>query len=324
MLRIHFTEADLRQITVAPVPNALLEIGLSVRYLRTRPTSTDRLRPGLRRWQQRIIGSVVPRAGILLELDPPQGGLFDFYLHAFTSDLHAGVDLAAGTPAQELADEIGLLPRLTRDRPRLRELAEGTTTGRQLFARDSLRYFNSCLAPLWPQVQAAAAADRTLRAETLLRGGVDAMLATLVPGWRWQSPTWHIPSPCDPTDVHLGGHGLMLIPSYFARGPMYGRRCGEPWTLSYPLHAGERPADVADALGPLLGRTRAAVLAALQHPATTSETADRVGISLPSASQHAAVLRNAGLIATTRTGIAVLHTLTPLGAALLRSDTAAR
>ena len=68
----------------------------------------------------------------------------------------------------------------------------------------------------------------------------------------------------------------------------------------------------------------AAGLASLTHPATTTETADRVGISLPSASQHTTVLRNAGLITTTRTGTAVLHTLTPLGTALLRSDNAAR
>ncbi len=48
--------------------------------------------------------------------------------------------------------------------------------------------------------------------------------------------------------------------------------------------------------------------------------ADRVGVSLASASQHAAVLRNAGLVSTVRMGGAVLHTLTPLGSTLLRSD----
>ncbi|MEV1178870.1 winged helix-turn-helix domain-containing protein, partial [Nonomuraea sp. NPDC049784] len=66
-------------------------------------------------------------------------------------------------------------------------------------------------------------------------------------------------------------------------------------------------------------RTRAAVLATLRAPATTTSVAERVGISLGSASQHTTVLRNAGLISTTRTGGAVLHTLTPLGQALLHS-----
>lgn len=119
---------------------------------------------------------------MLVELDPPQGGLFDFFVQPFTPGLRAGLDLAAATPTQELADEIALLPRRTRDRPRLRELADGTSTGRNLFANDTLRYFDSSLTALWPQMQAAAAAERALPAETLLSGGVDAMLATLVPG----------------------------------------------------------------------------------------------------------------------------------------------
>jgi DNA-binding transcriptional ArsR family regulator len=317
VLRLHFTEADLRQITVAPVPNALLETALSVRYLRTHPPGLVRSRPGLRQWQQTIAGSMAPRAGILRGLDPPQGGIFEFFFQPATPDLRAGIDLAVRTPDQELADEIALLPHSTRDSTQLRELAEGTTKGRQILAHDTLRYFGSTLAPLWPQMQATAVADRALRAETLLRGGVDAMLATLVPGWRWEPPTWHIHSPCALTEVHLNGRGLMLLPSYFIQSPMYAP--GEPLTLMYPLHSGEPSISAADMLGPLLGRTRAAVLEALRHPATTTEAADRVGISLPSASQHTTILRNAGLITTTRTGIAVLHTLTPLGTALLRS-----
>jgi DNA-binding transcriptional ArsR family regulator len=38
---------------------------------------------------------------------------------------------------------------------------------------------------------------------------------------------------------------------------------------------------------------------------------------VPSASEHAAVLRNADLVATRRVGKTVLHTVTPLGARLL-------
>ncbi|MEU0009478.1 winged helix-turn-helix domain-containing protein [Streptomyces sp. NPDC006314] len=321
MLRIHFTEADLRQVTVASVPNALLEAALSVRYLRTGPAGAARSRPGLAQWRKTIVRSVAPRAGVLLDLDPRQGGLLDFFIHPSAPELRAGVELAAATSVQELAAEIAFLDNRVRERAPLRELSEGTDRGRRILAHDTLRYFDSTLAPLWPQIQSTAVADRALRAEALLRGGVDALLATLVPGWHWKSPTWHVPSSCALTDVRLGGHGLTLVPSYFALDPMYMRRPGQPWTLTYPLHTEEHPTHAADTLGPLLGRTRAAVLSSLRHPATTSETADRVGISLPSASQHTTILRNAGLITTTRTGTAVLHTLTPLGTALLHGDT---
>lgn len=47
-------------------------------------------------------------------------------------------------------------------------------------------------------------------------------------------------------------------------------------------------------------------------------------ISLPSASQHTTVLRNADLITTTSIGSAVLHTLSPLREILLRGDTTLR
>lgn len=323
MLRFHFTEADLRRVTIAPVPNALLEVALSVRYLRTRPAAVKWSRAGLRDWRQQIAGSLAPRAGILGHLDPPQGGIFDFFSQPSTPGLRDGVELAArGTPARELADEIALLPAPVRDRPALRELADGSAGARHAFAQDVQRYFATTLAPMWPQIQAGAVADRALRAESLLRGGVDALLATLVPHWRWQPPTLYVPAPCAPRDVRIGGHGVILVPSYFLQKPMFGRDPGQPMELYYPVHGGARPTRATDTLGPLLGRTRAAVLAALRYPATTTEVADRVGISLPSASQHTTVLRNAGLLTTTRTGVAVLHTLTPLATALLHTDTA--
>ncbi|GAA0612542.1 winged helix-turn-helix domain-containing protein [Streptomyces crystallinus] len=321
MLRFHFTEADLRRVTLAPVPNALLEVALSVRYLRTRPTDRKWPRPELQSWRQMIAGGLRPRAGVLPHLDPPHGGIFDFFHHPFEPGLRTGIDLLHQTPVQELSDEIALLPEPIRSLPALRELSDGTGRSRNSLAHDTRRFFASSLAPLWTQVQAGAVADRALRAETLLRGGTDALLATLVPHWRWQPPTLHVPAPGAPRDVHLDGQGLMLVPAYFLQKPMFGRRPGGPMELLYPLHAGEPPTHAADALGPLLGRTRATVLAALRHPYSTTEVADRVGISLPTASQHTTILRNAGLIATTRTGMAVQHTLTPLGEALLHNDT---
>lgn len=52
-------------------------------------------------------------------------------------------------------------------------------------------------------------------------------------------------------------------------------------------------------------------------PDHSSELACRSNTTLSSASQHATVLRNAGLVTTQRYGGAVLHSLTPLGLALL-------
>jgi DNA-binding transcriptional ArsR family regulator len=99
-----------------------------------------------------------------------------------------------------------------------------------------------------------------------------------------------------------------------------------PWLVLPPaedrfaqasLWARRRPRGAA--LAALVGRNRAAVLLAIATGCTTTELAGRVGISLAAASQHASVLRDAGLITTHRQGSAVLHVLTPLGTELLQA-----
>ena len=75
------------------------------------------------------------------------------------------------------------------------------------------------------------------------------------------------------------------------------------------------------AVAALLGSTRAAVLDVVGHsPSSTTEIAKRMRISAPTASEHAAILRGAGLIVTRRDGNTVLHSLTPTGAALLNGS----
>jgi DNA-binding transcriptional ArsR family regulator len=70
----------------------------------------------------------------------------------------------------------------------------------------------------------------------------------------------------------------------------------------------------------LIGPTRAAILDTIQTGRSTTELARRVGVSAGSVSQHTAVMRDAGLILTTRVGKAVIHTLTPTGIAVLNAS----
>lgn len=319
MMRLHFTDADFRQITLAPTLNALGEAMLSVRLLRAASIGRSRLRPGVQQLQRQVKGSLMERAGVLLHLVPAGGFVPEFLLQPDADDFATGVELARQTPAPKLAAELDVLPPAARASRWSRELATGAPEARRILAGDLHGYFGSSLAPLWPQLQADAVADRALRAETLLRGGIDALLTTLNANCRWQPPVLHIPI-AGSYDVPLCGRGLLLIPSYFASDPMVMYRPDQSTVLVYPLYAGGRSSGPADALGPLLGRTRATVLAILRDPATTTAVAERAGVSLGSASQHATVLRNAGLISTTRMGSAVLHALTPLGEALLQGD----
>ncbi|HBF84684.1 MAG TPA: transcriptional regulator, partial [Streptomyces sp.] len=97
-----------------------------------------------------------------------------------------------------------------------------------------------------------------------------------------------------------------------------------PPVLVYPVTHPAAPASTEPGpwLGRLVGHTRSAVLQAVGNGCTTSELALRTGVSLASASQHACVLREAGLVLSLRHGGSVLHTLTPLGASLLRGGAA--
>jgi DNA-binding transcriptional ArsR family regulator len=83
------------------------------------------------------------------------------------------------------------------------------------------------------------------------------------------------------------------------------------------LAALETDCEPAGGLAALLGRTRAKAIQAIAAGCTTTELARALAVAPATASEHATVLRNAHLISTRRHHNAVLHTLTPLGAALL-------
>jgi DNA-binding transcriptional ArsR family regulator len=76
-----------------------------------------------------------------------------------------------------------------------------------------------------------------------------------------------------------------------------------------------------DGLATLIGPARARALRAIgQGSCTTTQLAERLGITPPSASAHATALRTAGAITTEREGRQVRHALTPLGHGLMFGD----
>ncbi|HEY6297272.1 MAG TPA: winged helix-turn-helix domain-containing protein, partial [Streptosporangiaceae bacterium] len=147
---------------------------------------------------------------------------------------------------------------------------------------------------------------------------------------RWRPPVLEVHM-CGDFDVDLEGRGLTLVPSVFVGGfPTLHQNPNDEKAapvLVLPAadervrhgHLWDSPKDRTLALAALVGRNRAAVLSAIAEGGTTTEVASRVGISLAAASQHASVLRSAGLIITRRQGSSVLHVLTPLGAELLQA-----
>ncbi|MFE4592030.1 ArsR/SmtB family transcription factor [Streptomyces laurentii] len=320
MLRIHFTGADLAGVRMAAQPDVLWETILSFHRIRDRRgpvvfrewRSEARVRLGT---ETRLLAALVPGRGYFPDfLNPPEGIL----------GLDEALDAIRATPAARLHAELAQIGAAAAGRPAvpaaLRSLADGCGGALGRLSGALRDYHRAAVEPYWTHIQARVEADRVRRGRALLDGGADELLASLPPMLRWHSPVLEADYPVD-RDVRLDGRGLLLQPSYFCRGtPVVLRDPTLPPVLVYPITHGESPTvrpPGLPSLAKLVGHTRSAVLHAIGDGGTTSELARRAGVSLASASQHAGVLREAGLIATLRTGNAVLHTLTPLGAALL-------
>ncbi|MCX4967174.1 winged helix-turn-helix domain-containing protein [Streptomyces sp. NBC_00654] len=210
------------------------------------------------------------------------------------------------------------------------DIAHDRETREELVAylQDSHR---AAVAPYWPRILSRLQAEQVSHARTLAEHGVEAMLAGLPPGFRWKSPTLEIGRGSLTGTVELDGRGLLLVPSAFCqtRPITYTSPTDDqaPVLLFIPVIRSvsdaatlltTREFGLDKALSALLGRTRAQALHAISDgPCTTGQLAKRISASLPTASEQASVLRQADLISTTRHGSAVLHTLTPLGSALL-------
>lgn len=187
------------------------------------------------------------------------------------------------------------------------------------------------MAPYWPGLAALLAADRAARTRQLGDGGIEEVLHALGPRMRWRPPVLEVQTRAEVEyDYHLGGRGLVLAPGAFSSYVPCDPDEEQP-TLYYEVAPdSDRHPLLAPLGGPhgglaaLLGHSRAAVLEVIADGVTTGQLARRVGLSPASASEHAGVLRRAGLVATRRSGRFSHHTLTALGSELLLHAAASR
>jgi hypothetical protein len=186
-------------------------------------------------------------------------------------------------------------------------------------------YWERTLAPHWPRVRALLEGDVLHRARQMADGGADRLFADVDPTVSWAEGVLSIDKGSVEQDVDLRDRGLLFVPSAFA-WPDVVLVTDPRWqpTLVYPargvgtLWEADRPA-APEALGALLGRVRAAVLMALDHPRSTTDLARSLGVSAGGVSQHLGILRAAGLVHGHRVGRVVLYLRSPAGDGLVRA-----
>ncbi|MBA0050959.1 ArsR family transcriptional regulator [Streptomyces sp. AJS327] len=318
MLRVHFSAGDLARTRVAEGPDVLWEIVLSVQGLQER-----RPEPLLDAWRRRAETRDASELRVLIPLMPVRGYFPDFLTPAAAlGGLECGVDAVRSTPRRRLRSELELLADSGPVPSWFRTLADGDRETLRQVGGALRRYHASVLQPEWPAISGRLEADRRHRGRVQSASGTEEMLRGFAPLLRWQSPVLTADYPTD-RDIHLDGRGLLLVPSYFChRTPVALVNEDLPPVLVYPARTAARrePTLGACPLASLMGHTRTAVLQSLRKPRTTSELALHAGVSLSTASEHAAVLRRAGLVISTRDRHRVQHALSPLGSDLLHGS----
>ncbi|MEU6620100.1 helix-turn-helix domain-containing protein [Streptomyces litmocidini] len=311
MLHIHFTAEDFTRVRFAPRPSPVPELHAALMML---GAPHEELLFG--RWRGRLLRALPGAAEPLADLAP--GGTAPYFLDVLGETREEGLALIRAARPEFVRSELervyagrGAVP------PWIRDLhATGGGEAWRVLERAQRAAYEAVLAPVWGQVQDLHRAEFTRYALTLAERGLGAALTALAPGLR--DGVWEWPGA--PREVRLAGRGLVLLPTFHWRGgPLVQDLPDRPVVLAYPAGGGLPLAPSGpgeDALAGVLGRTRAELLRVLTEPRTTTELARRLGVSNATASAHAAALRAAGLVTTTRTGRSVHHAPTPLGTLL--------
>ena len=267
--------------------------------------------------------------GVILALNPPGWGA-DFLspvpasLHTTIGDL---LDQVRSTPAVQAHREVA---EALRRQPRVDPRVERILTGDRVagYAADVLAAaWQALLEPEWRTLRAILERDVVYRAGQLASKGWAAALTDLHANLSWHRGRIELSRWGGDEDAELGGRGLLFVPSVFV-WPRLALTLDPPWppALIYPARGvsalWEQPGRTGPgtALDRLLGRSRAAILLALEDPASTTHLAAALGQSLGGIGDHLAILREAGLITKARSGRSVLYRRTPVGDALSAAE----
>lgn len=325
MLRIHFAPEDLARIRFAHGPDPMWELLTSMHRLQRRDGSVL-----FGEWRRRALTRLPAAARLLTPLAPSPGYSVDFLTPASGGSLAAQAEALRAIPRSRVRGDLDVFTRMNPGRrlpPWCSTFRDEPAQALGRIADAALGYFDACLGPHWPAIRAQVDRDRVQRGQQLATGGWSAVLGTLHSSAQWQYPVLELDYPVD-QELHLEGRGLILQPSFFCRyRPTSLADSALPPVLVYPIDhelgwAGPpgRPTR-GDTLSGLLGRIRADLLrATADGAATTGDLARRTGTTPPNASRHLTALRKAFLIASHRHRNTVLHTVTPLGRALLDGD----
>lgn len=332
VIHLHVTAVDLSRVRFAVSP--LWETITSLRTLGATRPGQHLHRAWCDRMRDRAGGLPGDDLDLLTTLVRPAGYIPDFLVPSprrRSVPFEEALEQVAAADPNQVAQELTHLashrvaqqgPGRAERQALLQSLVDKPDAGigRVTDALDA--YHRAAIAPDWPRIEALLHDDIAYRLERLADGGVDRMMLDLHPSVAFADETLRIVKYYE-GHADLGGRGLLLVPCAFA-WPDVIVLTAQPNvpTVSYsPRGLGrlweEHPSSADAALSGVLGRTRAALLAQLDLPMSTTQAATQLARSAPTLSVHLQALRAAGLLASRRDGRLVLYARTDLGDRLL-------
>lgn len=319
MIEWRFTPQDVARVRFAFSP--LWEAVLSSIVLRRPARHALHLpwvratRPRLARLDLSLLFALVPVDGITADFlsPPPETPL---------PDLAEELERLRRTPAHRVIGDLGDVQDLAPEvAGRVRADPEAAV---QVLADALQAYWDVALAEPWPRLRALLEADVLWRSRRIALDGAAGLFDDLHNSVTWHGDRLQINDPWQHSGP-VSGDGLLLVPSAFTWPGV--RKLVHPYqaTMSYPVRGiatlwETGPAPDPGALGALIGRTRAQLLALLAAPTSTTALAGQLRVSASAVSQHLSVLRSTGLVTAARVGPVVLYQRTSRGDTLAAAD----
>lgn len=324
VIQVRLRVGDLGRMRFAYSP--LVEVAESLYML-----SSGSIEPVHRAWYGAVRRRLVTVDLELLQaVVPAHSYIADFLLPGATYPARTMADQLeklAGLPADRIRRDIEDAWRGDPPPARARQLAAAGTAGPALLAEALSSYWTVAVEPYWRDMRAVLDDDVAFRAAALTRSGLREVLADLHPQISVRDEEIRIDKRHS-WQQDLSRAGLLLVPSVFTwPNVIFEAGSQGPSSLTYAARgvgkiwgASDAQAADDDALGALLGRSRAAILTCLELPHSTTELALKLGQSPPSISQHLSVLRRSGLVISWRSGRSVLYRRTALAGSIVEAS----
>ncbi|MEV5705826.1 winged helix-turn-helix domain-containing protein [Actinoallomurus sp. NPDC052274] len=325
--RLHFTAQDLARTRIADKAMPFLELHIAMRAVQSRTR-----RAALDAWRRSVDARLTAPARMALSLVPVVGYAQSLFPPTCAGDPEELPDRVLATPRAEIRAQMSAIAEVQPVPSWTQRLADDRALLKQL-GIELRGLYDHLLGPYWANIEGLFAQDRAVRAQQWLTGGVERVLAEANPQWmRWDPPVLEIKMVNGAQHDHvLEGQGVLLHPSALCDRTIIDYETEPQPVITYPA-CGDDPlrrmavltpeparARPGGAVAALLGQTRSSVLNVIAEHAgcSTKELADLAGVAPASASEHATVLREAGLIHTVRHRNTVRHSPTDLGIGLL-------